>query len=74
MTSRSYFEYINTVDNLEIWGAKYTFKTWYTPVDLINISTGEIYKAGDLCFIVISYMDSTGKICYTNEEKNLQEL
>ena len=63
-------EYITKVDNLEIWAAKYTFKSWivYDRPE-IDTRTGKIYYIGDLCFALISYVDKEGKYHLVDETK-----
>ncbi len=66
-------EYITTIDGLEVWGNKYTFKSWRTPVPLYNIATDEEYEAGDLCFALISYIDNDGNYHFVDETKYFME-
>ena len=51
---RTHKEVISNVDNLQIWGVKYTFKSWIVKEPLIDTRTNTYYAPGSLCFVLIS--------------------
>ena len=66
-------EYIATIDNLEVWGVKYTFKSWRTRTPLCHKLTGKLYNPGNLCFALISYIDEEGNFHQVDEDKYFEE-
>lgn len=65
--TKSKVEFLAAAGDFEVWDSKYTYTTWIARTDLYNVKTGESYKAGDLCFALISYKDLDGKYYYVNE-------
>lgn len=71
---RTHKEVISNVDNLQIWGVKYTFKSWIVKEPLIDTRTNTYYAPGSLCFVLISYIDELGKFNYVNEEQYFKRV
>lgn len=66
---RTHKEAISSIGGLQVWGVKYTFKSWIVREPLIDTRTNTYYAPGSLCFILISYIDESGKFNYINEEQ-----
>ena len=71
---RTHKEVISNIDNLQIWGVKYTFKSWIAKEPFIDTRTNTYYAPGSLCFALISYIDELGKFNYVNEEQYFKRV
>lgn len=64
---KTHKEYITTQNDLEIWGSKYSWESWFTKEPLIDIRTNKIYNINDYVFALMSYIDENGKLIIVNE-------
>lgn len=63
-------EFIKKENRLELWGSKYTFKSWVvTGSPILDLRTNTKYYSGDICFALLSYIDNTGKCHIVNEDQ-----